>query len=77
MREMNDPHKEALKSFGKRVAEVRRSRGMTQHELADNIGMNITAVSLIENGRRWVRPGTLAKIAEYLKVDLSDLFRST
>ena len=63
-----------MKAFGKRVAEVRKSKGVTQQELAEQIGMSVVAIAYIETGKRWARPGTLNKIATNLKVDIADLF---
>ena len=64
-----------MKSFGKQVAQVRKSRGVTQQQLAENIGMSVVAVAYIETGKRWARLGTLNKIARSLKVDIQDLFK--
>lgn len=65
-----------MKSFGKRVAAVRKSRGLTQQELAEAIGMSVVAIAYIETGKRWARLGTLTKIANALRVDVSDLFKN-
>lgn len=64
-----------LKAFGKRVAEVRRSRGLTQEQLAEKA--NITALSLgyIEQGRRWPRIATLQKLAKCLGVPVGEFFK--
>lgn len=64
-----------MKDFGKRVAAVRKSRGVTQQELAENVSMSVVAIAYIETGKRWARLGTLSKIAKSLKVDISDLFK--
>jgi len=64
-----------MKAFGKRVAEVRRSRGVTQQHLAEQIGMSVVAIAYIETGKRWARLGTLSKIAKSLKVDIQELFK--
>jgi len=63
-----------MKTFGKRVAEVRRSRKVTQQQLAEVVGMSVVAIAYIETGKRWARLGTLHKIAKALKVDVSTLF---
>jgi len=73
---MNDPKESKyLKAFGKRLAEVRRSRGYTQEQLAEKA--NITALSLgyIEQGRRWPRLATLQKLAGCLGVPVGDFFK--
>jgi len=64
-----------MKAFGKRVAAVRKSRGVTQQELAERIGMSVVAIAYIETGKRWARLGTLMKIATALRVDIADLFK--
>jgi transcriptional regulator with XRE-family HTH domain len=71
----NAPEQKLMKAFGKRVAEVRKSRGVTQQELAENIGMSVVAIAYIETGKRWARLGTLNKIANSLKVNVADLFK--
>lgn len=63
-----------MKTFGKRVAEVRKSKGITQQQLAELTGMSVVAIAYIETGKRWARMGTLSKIAKHLKVNISDLF---
>lgn len=64
-----------MKAFGKRVAEVRKSRGVTQQQLAEHINMSVVAIAYIETGKRWARLGTLSKIANNLKVNIADLFK--
>ena len=64
-----------MKAFGARVAAVRKSRGFTQQELAEEINMSVVAIAYIETGKRWARLGTLTKIANALHVDVADLFR--
>ncbi len=64
-----------MKTFGKRVASVRKSKGVTQQQLAENVGMSVVAIAYIETGKRWARLGTLNKIAKSLKVDIHELFK--
>ena len=63
-----------MKIFGRRVAEVRKSRGITQQQLAEKTDMSVVAIAYIETGKRWARLGTLNKIAKQLKIKISDLF---
>ena len=63
-----------LKEFGKRVATLRKARNITQQQLAEDIGVSVVTVAYVETGKQWVRPKTLNKIAESLKVKISDLF---
>lgn len=64
-----------MQAFGKRVAEVRKSHGVTQQALAESTGMSVVAIAYIETGKRWARLGTLSKIAKSLKVDMHELFK--
>lgn len=64
-----------MKAFGKRVAAVRKSKGITQQQLAENIGMSVVAIAYIETGKRWARLGTLNKMAKSLKVDVVEFFK--
>lgn len=63
-----------LKQFGKRVAVLRKARGVTQQQLAEDIGVSVVTIAYVETGKQWVRPKTLGKIADSLKVQISDLF---
>ena len=71
----NAQEQKLMKAFGKRVAEVRKSRGVTQQQLAERINMSVVAIAYIETGKRWARLGTLNKIANNLKVNVADLFK--
>ena len=63
-----------LKDFGRNVAMLRKSRSITQQQLAEDIGVSVVTVVYIETGKQWVRPKTLVKIAKSLQVSSSDLF---
>lgn len=71
----NTNEQKLMRAFGKRVAEVRKSRGVTQQQLAEQVNMSVVAIAYIETGKRWARLGTLNKIATSLKVDISELFK--
>ena len=64
-----------LKAFGKRVADVRRMRGLTQEQLAELADMTTLSLSYIEQGRRWPRLATIHRLADCLKVPISELFK--
>jgi transcriptional regulator with XRE-family HTH domain len=64
-----------LKAFGKQVATIRKSRNITQQQLAEDIGVSVVTIAYIETGKQWVRPKTLSAIAKSLKTNTSDLFR--
>lgn len=64
-----------LQKFGKRLAEVRKAKGVTQSDLAERVNMSVVTIAYIETGKRWVRLSTLDKIATALKVNIADLFK--
>ncbi len=72
---MTSKEQKMLKAFGANVAAVRRSKKMTQQELAEAVSMSVVAVAYIETGKRWVRLSTLDKIAKALKVDIETFFK--
>lgn len=67
--------KKLLQSFGKRIAEVRKSKSITQSQLAERVNMSVVTIAYIETGKRWVRLATLDKIARALRVSVAELFR--
>lgn len=64
-----------MRSFGKRLAELRRKRGLTQDQLAEMIDTHSTTISFIEGGKRFVRLSTLHKLAKALQVEIEELFK--
>jgi Zn-dependent peptidase ImmA (M78 family)/transcriptional regulator with XRE-family HTH domain len=53
---------------GSRIRAVREAAGLRAQDVAERIGMDPTAWSKIENGRRAVKSSELARIADALKV---------
>jgi transcriptional regulator with XRE-family HTH domain len=60
--------------FGHRVRSLRRSRGMTQEQLAFRSGLHPTFLSRIERGGPNVTLETVGSIADGLSVRISRLF---
>lgn len=54
--------------LGARIRELREASSVLASELADQIGLDATALSKIENGRRSVKSSELARIARALRV---------
>lgn len=59
--------------IGKRIREARRDRGVTQDELADQVGVSRSAVAQWETGRAGQITGNLSRIAEALEVNVEYL----
>jgi len=62
------------KVLGKRIAEIRKSNGLTQENLAEVTGYSVEFISLVERGLNAPSVAGLAKIAKALKVEVKDLF---
>ena len=57
-----------------RLAEIRKSRGLSQRDLADMIGRDHSTVQRAEIGHHTAKLITYQMIGEALGVDLADLF---
>lgn len=68
------PGDRELRNLGRRVAELRISRGFTQEELADRLLKDPRYVQEIEGGRQNITVRTAALVAQKLRVQLSELF---
>ena len=61
----NQPRREAV-GVGIRIREYRKALGLSQRELADQCGLDGSAVSRIESGSRCPEPETLAALSTAL-----------
>ena len=66
-----------MTTIGQRIREIRKSRNLTQRELADRVGINFTYLSRVENDRlddeQTPREETLQRIAKALEADPDEL----
>ncbi len=62
-----------LDLFGKRIASIRKSKGMTQVELAKKIGSTQRVVAYYEGETQHIPSNLLVPIAKALKVSVDDL----
>lgn len=60
--------------FPNQIRMYRRLRGRSMQELADHLGISLSAVSKIEKGYRRVDQEQLVRVAEFLDCPLQDLF---
>ena len=60
-------------SVGKNIRRYRKSRGMTQAQLAEAVGLTEGAVRHYESGIRAVKPELLESIADTLGVSVNAL----
>lgn len=59
--------------IGMVVRDARKRAGLTQHELAQILGVRAPSISRIECGARRPRHATLVRLANILDIDLNDL----
>lgn len=64
-----------MPTFGERIRERRKACGLTQREFAEQLGIDFTYVSKIENGRIDVPPSEqlITRMAALLGVDADEL----
>ncbi len=67
--------KELLLAIGRRIRKIRESKGWTQSDLAERLGLSdYRLVSQFENGRRDIRVSTVARLSSALGTVPADLF---
>jgi transcriptional regulator with XRE-family HTH domain len=65
---MNQPE------LGKKIAELRKSKGLTQEELVEKCNLNVRTLQRIESGEVTPRSYTLKMIFAALDYNANDLF---
>ena len=65
---------EILKLFGKNLRRVRESKGFTQEQLANELGLEISQISRIERGVINTSIFTLYQISAFFDIDVNELF---
>ena len=60
-------------SIGENIKSLRESRGLTQAQLGDAVGVSDKAVSTWESGKREPRMGAVEKLAAFFGLDKSEL----
>ena len=61
-------------NLGKRIAELRKSLGISQEELAEKLDISQKSLSKIETGKNFLTSETLEKLSDALSISLTDLF---
>jgi transcriptional regulator with XRE-family HTH domain len=59
--------------IGKKIAEIRKAKGLTQEELAELSKVNLRTIQRIENNENVPRGKTLSLIFDVLEIDPEDL----
>ncbi|KKU54818.1 transcriptional regulator [Candidatus Amesbacteria bacterium RIFCSPLOWO2_02_FULL_48_11] len=63
------------KKYGERLRQLRKTKGLSQEELAFRSGLHRTYVSDLERGTRNVSLENIEKIAKVLGLELSEVFK--
>lgn len=62
------------KKLGQRIADLRRSKELTQEQLAEAVDCSVEFISLVERGVNAPSVAGLEKFAKALKIEVRDLF---
>ena len=57
------------------IKKLRNYRKLSQAELAEKIDISIPFLSDIENGKKWISPVTLAKMADAFNIEAYELLK--
>lgn len=68
---------QTLKTLGKRIAQLRKQKGLNQEDFADISGKMINTISNIERGLSDPKVTTLMSIAKALDLPIEELFSET
>jgi transcriptional regulator with XRE-family HTH domain len=69
------PRSAVARQFGKAVKELRLKKAMSQQQVADACGLDISYVGQIERGQRNPTLGVMQGLASVLGVKISELLR--
>jgi transcriptional regulator with XRE-family HTH domain len=69
------PRSAVARQFGRAVKELRLERSLSQQQVADACGLDISYVGQIERGQRNPTLGVMQGLAFVLKVEMAELFR--
>ena len=58
-----------LEKLGAEIANLRKSRGLKQRELAEQSSLTVNYVSLVENGQRTLSLDALERVCKVLSID--------
>lgn len=63
-----------MSKYGENIREIREKNNHTREELANKLGISLSAMGKYERGERRVSPDLMEKIAEIYDVPLSSLY---
>ncbi len=63
-----------IKKIGERISRLRKTKGFTQANMAEELGITTSSYSKIERGDTDANTSRLSQIAKILEVNISDFF---
>ncbi|MXV37118.1 helix-turn-helix domain-containing protein [Flavobacteriaceae bacterium Ap0902] len=67
--------KDILRQFGSRVRDIRKSKGLSQEELAHRANLHRTYIGMIERAEKNITLINIEKIANALDVKMIEFFK--
>lgn len=64
-----------LTALGRRIAHIRKDKGITQEKLAADTGLDRVAIAYIETGKRKPKVTSVYRIACGLNIEVVELFK--
>lgn len=61
--------------LGQNIKKYRSYHNLSQADFAEKIDISIPFLSDVENGKKWVSPATLTKMAESLNIEAYELLK--
>lgn len=71
---MKDKHYVEYRDLGLAISYFRKSRGMTQQQLADIMDVNYETISRIENANTGISMDMLFELSKALGISLGEIF---
>lgn len=65
-----------LKTLGRNIRKARQAKGLTQENVANDLGCSLNTYTKIERGETNVPFSRLVQITDYLGVNLSDVVKT-
>ncbi|WP_298941327.1 helix-turn-helix transcriptional regulator [uncultured Psychromonas sp.] len=73
---MNENTKTSITiSFGNKIRELRKSRGLSQESLADLAELDRSYIGGVERGDRNISLNNIQKLSIALKIEIADFFK--
>jgi transcriptional regulator with XRE-family HTH domain len=64
-----------MQRFGEKLRTLRRQHGLSQHQLADHLGVSRSFINELESGRKLLSTIHLLKVADFFGVPVEHLMR--